>query len=183
MSLSLLSDSYQCICIIKSLPGITVPLQLPCHIFLAKILKTVVILSPLLPHLPFTTQPTGMLMISSLSWKQKAIRKQTNKKPKTPKPFLRITQASILSFFQSPSKATSQQNLTYLVIPALLKYFLHLSSKAFQSPSFLYISLVISSQSSLLVSLHLHLSMLKYSKNQFFTQLFSFYAHSVGDLI
>lgn len=62
MSSSLTNNSYWRIYIITSLTGIPIPLQVPWFFFLfsfflAKILRTVVILPPLLPHLPFTTQP------------------------------------------------------------------------------------------------------------------------------
>lgn len=125
MSPSLLSNSYQYIHIMKSLTGIHTTLQLPLHFsvfFLSKQLST---LSPLLPQLPLTTQSTLMLMISS-------ILKTKNKQRNT----LSKDHPGLYPIFQSPSKATYQQNLTYLVIPTLLKHFHHLSSKAFQISQF-----------------------------------------------
>lgn len=97
MSPSLLNNSYQYTHIRKSLTGIPITLQLPLHfsvfVFLAKLLKTVVytitISSSATTYNPTHTNANDLISL------------ENNNKKKTSKkiPFLRITQASILSFF------------------------------------------------------------------------------------
>lgn len=123
-------------------PTATTPFPAFFFFFLAKILETVVYTYC---HFFLTSQPTLILLMLSSLFKKK--NKQTN----LPKDY-----QGFLPFFSHHLKHPLNK-IKHLVTPAFLKHFLQFSSKALQSPSFPYISPVISSQSSLLVSLHFNL--------------------------